>query len=186
MRWSCWCGRVSRDEGHRVAAVVPRTRRRVRWIVVATALAIVAGTVVTGTGPHAGDENARRFDLAITTVTRIHSIVVWIAVAAMVLLIWHLRRLAHDRQVLDAAIYAWCIAAFAQGAVGYVQYFSGVPATLVAVHVAGATTLWGVTVWLACSTSRVSMTAHQLVRHAAGDDADPPLGTTADAGRAQA
>lgn len=160
------------DEGRRIAAVVPRTRKLVRWVVVATALAVVAGTVVTGSGPHAGDETARRFDLAITTVTRVHSIVVWIAVGAMVRLIWHLRRLAHDREVLDAAIYAWCIAAFAQSTVGYVQYFSGVPAALVAVHVAGATTLWALTVWLACSTSRVSMTAHQLIRHHAGNDVD--------------
>ena len=154
------------DEGRRILAVVPRTRRYVRWVVVWTGLAIVAGTVVTGTGPHAGDEDARRFDLAITTVTRFHSVVVWIAVGAMAALLWHLRRLAHDREVLDAPIYAWCIAAVAQGTVGYLQYWSGVPAGLVAIHVAGATTLWAVTVWLACSTSRVTMTAHQLVRHA--------------------
>ena len=55
--------------------------------------------------------------------------------------------------MLDAPIYAWCIAAVAQGTVGYLQYWSGVPAGLVAVHVAGATTLWGITVWLACSTT---------------------------------
>ncbi|MFT3854653.1 MAG: COX15/CtaA family protein [Ilumatobacteraceae bacterium] len=153
------------DEGRRVAAVVPRTRRAVRWVVVWTALALVAGTVVTGTGPHAGDEKARRFDLAITTVTRTHGVVVWIAVAATGFLLWHLRRLPHDREVLDAPIYGWCIAAVAQGTVGYLQYWSGVPAGLVAVHVAGATTLWAMTVWLACSTTRVSMNAHQLVRH---------------------
>ena len=153
------------DEGRRVTAVVPRTRTAVRWVVVWTALALVAGTVVTGTGPHAGDEQARRFDLAITTVTRTHSIVVWIAVAAMSYLLWHLRRLPHDREVLDAPIYGWCIAAVAQATVGYLQYWSGVPAGLVAVHVAGATALWAMTVWLACSTTRVSMSAHQLLRH---------------------
>jgi cytochrome c oxidase assembly protein subunit 15 len=153
------------DGGRRVAAVVPRTRKAVRWVVLWTALALVAGTVVTGTGPHAGDEEARRFDLAITTVTRTHSIVVWIAVAAMAYLLWHLRRLSHDREVLDAPIYGWCIAAVAQGTVGYVQYWSGVPAGLVAVHVAGATALWATTVWLACSTTRVSMSAHELLRH---------------------
>jgi cytochrome c oxidase assembly protein subunit 15 len=157
------------DDGRRIAAVVPRTRRRVRWVVVWTGLAIVAGTVVTGTGPHAGDEEARRFDLAITTVTRIHGIVVWIAVGAAVLLLWHLRGLAHDREVLDAPIYAWCLAATAQGTIGYLQYWSGVPAGLVELHVAGATTLWGVTVWLACSTTRVSQTAHQLLRQARED-----------------
>ncbi len=159
------------DEGRRIAAVVPRTKRRVRWVVIWTGLAIVAGTVVTGTGPHAGDEEARRFDLAITTVTRIHGIVVWIAVAAMLWLVWHLRGLAHDREVLDAPLVAWGVAATAQGTIGYLQYWSGVPAGLVALHVAGATTLWAITVWLACSTTRVSQNAHQLLRHASSTGA---------------
>ncbi|MEO5899838.1 MAG: COX15/CtaA family protein [Ilumatobacteraceae bacterium] len=167
------------DEGRRISAVVPRTRRRVWWVVIWTALALVAGTVVTGTGPHAGDEKARRFDLAITTVTRTHGLVVWGAVAAAVALLWNLRRLPHDRKVLDAPVYAWVIAAGAQGTIGYLQYWSGVPAGLVAIHVAGATTLWSVTVWLLCSTNRVSMTAHQLVRHVGGRSAvatlDGPL-----------
>ena len=169
------------DEGRRINAVVPRTRARVRLVVVWTALAIVAGTVVTGTGPHAGDEKARRFDLAITTVTRIHSVVVWIAVAAALALVWQLRKLPHDRQVLDAPLVAWCSAAVVQGGVGYVQYFSGVPAGLVVIHVAGATTLWAVTVWLWCSTRRVSMTAHQLIRRAEQRAAgEPALAPTAD------
>jgi cytochrome c oxidase assembly protein subunit 15 len=153
------------DAGRRVAAVVPRTRRAVRWVVVWTALALVAGTVVTGTGPHAGDEDARRLDLAITTVTRVHGIVVWIAVGMMAMLLWRIRHLAHDREVLDAPVYAWCTAAVAQGTIGYLQYWSGVPAGLVMLHVAGATTLWAVTVWLACSTTRVTMNAHQLLAH---------------------
>lgn len=153
------------DGARRMPAVVPRVRRAVRWVVIWTALALVAGTVTTGTGPHAGDEAARRFDLAITTVTRVHGVVVWIAVAAMAFLIWRLRRLPHDRQVLDAPIYGWCIAAVAQGTIGYLQYWSGVPAGLVALHVAGATTLWGITVWLACATKRPSLSPHQLVRH---------------------
>jgi heme a synthase len=170
------------DEGRRISSVVPRTRRRVWWVVIWTALALSAGTVVTGTGPHAGDEQARRFDLAITTVTRTHGVVVWIAVAAAVALLWHLRRLPHDRKVLDAPVYAWCIAAGAQGTIGYLQYWGGVPTGLVAVHVAGATTLWSVTVWLLCSTNRVSMNAHQLVRHAgtrSSDDARQGSGTLA-------
>jgi heme a synthase len=158
------------DEGRRILAVVPRTRSRVRWVVVWTALVIVAGTVVTGTGPHAGDEHARRFDLAITTVTRVHGIVVWIAVASVIWLFWQLRSRPHDREVLDAPLYAWCIAATAQGTIGYLQYWSGVPAGLVELHVAGATTLWGVTVWLGCSTTRVSMSAHQIVRRHRHDE----------------
>jgi cytochrome c oxidase assembly protein subunit 15 len=145
---------AGRPDGPTMRAVVPRTRKRVGAVVVWTGLAIVAGTVVTGTGPHAGDERARRFDLAITTVTRIHGIVVWIAVAMALRLMWHLRRLAHDRAELDVPIVAWFVAATVQGSIGYVQYAAGVPAGLVLLHVAGATTLWAITVWLWCSTSR--------------------------------
>ena len=158
------------DGGVRVNTVVPRTRQRVRVMVVWTALAIVAGTVVTGSGPHAGDEKARRFTfLSITWATRIHSLIVWVAVLTAVTLLWHLRKRAHDREVLDAPLTAWCCAAVAQGAVGYLQYASGVPPGLVAVHVALATTLWAISVWLWCATSRVSATARTLIAAARRD-----------------
>jgi cytochrome c oxidase assembly protein subunit 15 len=151
------------DEGTRVPAVVPRVRRRVRWLAVWTMLAAVAGTVVTGTGPHAGDDTARRFfgtttDInghALQWVSRIHAGIVWIAVAVALSLFWQLRRLAHDRSELDAPLTAWVVVALAQGAVGYMQYAAGLPVGLVLVHMAGVTTLVAVTAWLWCSTSRV-------------------------------
>jgi cytochrome c oxidase assembly protein subunit 15 len=152
------------DDVKRVSTVVPRTRHRVRLMVLWTALAIAAGTVVTGTGPHAGDEKAHRFTfLSITWVTRIHSLVVWIAVLMATRLLWHLRKRPRDRQVLDLPLTVWLCVAVAQGAVGYLQYAEGVPAPLVAVHVALATTLWAVSVWLWCSTSRASGTARSLI-----------------------
>lgn len=152
------------DGVKRVSTVLPRTRHRLRLMVVWTALAIVAGTVVTGTGPHAGDEEARRFTfLSITWVTRIHSVVVWVAVLMAMNLLWHLRKRAHDREVLDAPLTAWICVAIAQGGVGYLQYANGVPAPLVAVHVALATTLWAVSVWLWCATSRASGTARSMI-----------------------
>lgn len=152
------------DGATRVSAVVPRTRHRLRLLVVWTALAIMAGTVVTGTGPHAGDEKARRFTfLSITWVTRIHSVIVWIAVLMAFNLLWHLRKRAHDREVLDAPLTLWICVAVAQGGVGYLQYANGVPAPLVAAHVALATTLWATAVWLWCSTSRPSGSARTLI-----------------------
>ncbi len=148
----------------RVSTVVPRTRHRLRLLVVWTALAILAGTVVTGTGPHAGDERARRFTfLSVTWVTRIHSVIVWIAVLMALSLLWHLRKRAHDREVLDAPLTLWICVAIAQGGVGYLQYANGVPPALVAVHVALATTLWATAVWLWCSTSRASGSARSLI-----------------------
>ena len=145
-------------------------------MVVWTALAILAGTVVTGTGPHAGDERARRFTfLSITWVTRIHSTIVWVAVLMATRLLWHLRKHPHDREVLDAPLTAWMSVAVAQGCVGYLQYANGVPAPLVALHVALATTLWAISVWLWCATSRISGTAGDLV------EASPGRGSIAEA-----
>ena len=162
------------DEGERVAAVVPRIRRRVRWLAVWTWIAVLAGTVVTGTGPHAGDVEARRFfgsetdinGTALKWVSRIHGTIVWVAVAVALTTLWQLRRLRHDREVLDAPITAWILAAVVQGAIGYIQYGSGLPAGLVVLHVAGATTVMGVTAWLWNSTSKVNVSAHHLVAQA--------------------
>jgi cytochrome c oxidase assembly protein subunit 15 len=129
-------------------------------MVVAAALAIVAGTVVTGTGPHAGDERAHRFTfLSITWAARLHSVVVWAAILLAFRLLWNLRHDVRDRDVLDAPVTAWLCVAMAQGAVGYLQYANGVPAPLVAVHVALATTLWACSVWLWCATAAVGSAA---------------------------
>jgi cytochrome c oxidase assembly protein subunit 15 len=166
------------DGAKRVSTVVPRTRHRLRLMVVWTAMAIVAGTVVTGTGPHAGDERARRFTfLSITWVARIHSAIVWIAVLMALSLLWHLRRRAHDREVLDAPLTLWMCVALLQGGVGYLQYANGVPAPLVAVHVALATTLWATSVWLWCTTSRPTGSARTLIAASRRDSLLPEVAT---------
>lgn len=177
------------DRGRRVSAVVPRIRRRVQLLSVWSMLAVLAGTVVTNTGPHAGDavgDNgvacsagaAKRFfgkecainGDALVWVTRIHGIIVWITVAIALSLLWHLRRLRHDREVLDAPLTAWMITAIAQGLVGYVQYANGLPIGLVAIHLGGATVLTGCTAWLWCSTTKVAAPAAELVDAAAAQD----------------
>ena len=81
-------------------------------------------------------------------------------------LLWTLRRLRHDRKVLDAPLTGWILVAVVQGAIGYVQYAAGLPAGLVLVHVAGATTLMGMTAWLWCSTTRMNVTVDELVAQA--------------------
>ncbi len=110
------------------------------------AASLATGTVVTGAGPHAGDESARRYGFDISTVAEIHSVTVWIAVAVFLALVVVLRR---DRALFDrlsSNVSTWMFIAVVQGGIGYLQYFNDIPATLVAAHVAGATALWVVTV----------------------------------------
>jgi cytochrome c oxidase assembly protein subunit 15 len=96
-------------------------------------LVIAAGTVVTGTGPHGGDETAHRFQLVMTDVVRVHSIPVWVLVALTVYL---------AVKTKHRAVTVLLAVEIAQGAIGYTQYFTGVPALLVAVHVVGALAVW--------------------------------------------
>jgi cytochrome c oxidase assembly protein subunit 15 len=113
---------------------------------VLVAASLATGTVVTGAGPHAGDETARRYGFDISTVAEIHSVTVWIAVASFLALVVVLRRDSAMFDRLSRNVSTWMFVAVVQGGIGYVQYFSDIPATLVAAHVAGATALWAVTV----------------------------------------
>ena len=112
------------------------------------AAALVTGTVVTGSGPHAGDETARRYGFDISSVAEIHSVTVWVSVAVFLGLVVALRGvpLLFDR--LSVNVSTWMFVAVVQGGIGYLQYFNDIPAVLVAAHVAGATALWVVTVQL--------------------------------------
>jgi cytochrome c oxidase assembly protein subunit 15 len=140
---------IDRSSDRRVAAptTVPARFVPTMLVAVGTAVAIVTGTVVTGTGPHAGDEDVRRWGFDISTVARIHSIAVLATIGIFVVLLWRLRgSTITDRD--RTALSTWIFVALVQGAIGYLQYFNGVPELLVAVHIAGATLLWVATVHL--------------------------------------
>lgn len=106
------------------------------------AAALVTGTLVTAAGPHAGDKSAERpvtrLQVEITTLVHAHSALVWIYLALLVGLGFGLAAVHAPRRIgirLVVLVALVCT----QAAVGLVQYFTGVPAALVAAHVAGAT-----------------------------------------------
>ncbi len=125
----------------------------IRMVVGSSSLALVTGTVVTATGPHAGDENAVRLGFALTSVARVHSVSVLVAVALIIYLAVRAKQVNGDANTRDA-IQALLFAAVFQGAIGYAQYYTGVPVALVAVHIVGATALWFAVCNLAISPSR--------------------------------
>jgi cytochrome c oxidase assembly protein subunit 15 len=139
--------------GHRTAVSV--TAARLLWLLtVATAVAIVTGTVVTGAGPHAGDEDVERLDVTVGAAARVHGIAVVAAVVTAIVTAIVIRRRAEDRRALQGPLGTWMFVGLLQAAVGYTQYFNEVPAGLVAIHVAGATVLWVATVWLLLETTQ--------------------------------
>lgn len=100
--------------------------------------AITIGTLVTGSGPHAGDVDAPRLNFAITTITRTHSASVWLL---MIVTIYFLLRKNLNFET-KRWLQIFIVLALGQGALGYIQYFLGVPEGLVALHLLGSVLVW--------------------------------------------
>ena len=108
---------------------------------VAAALTIFLGTVVTASGPHGGDEEVERLPFLLPDVARLHGIAVVLFLALALVMLWKLRQAGVDRAI-ERRSEALLAVLVAQAVLGYVQYFSGVPPLLVGFHIAGATAVW--------------------------------------------
>ena len=122
-------------------------------------LVIVLGTLVTGSGPHAGDEQARRFGFDIRTVAILHAD----AVIALFGLTLALAVALRTNKVILRKIYIFTLIALAQGAIGYIQYFTGIPEVLVAAHLLGATLVW-IAAWRIRLTFITASTNHRKLK----------------------
>jgi heme a synthase len=110
-------------------------------IVATVALMMTAGTVVTGTGPLAGASDVARYHLPLEGVTQLHADIGWLLAGLMVALLLGLHISGAPTRAIRLG---WLLLALIglQGVIGYAQYFSGLPAGLVWVHVAGSTAIW--------------------------------------------
>jgi cytochrome c oxidase assembly protein subunit 15 len=97
---------------------------------------VYLGTVVTGSGPHAGDASAPRNGLNPHVMSHVHAAAVYALVAVTVTLCWQLRKLPTFRLAL-----LMLAMEFAQATIGFVQYFTNLPIALVAAHLVGAAAL---------------------------------------------
>jgi cytochrome c oxidase assembly protein subunit 15 len=129
------------DEGEPTATVVPPLRWLTALSATTLAAVLVAGTLVTAAGPHAGDTSpyrtVPRLRIEITTLVHAHSSLLVAYLALLVGLGFGLLAVRAPRPVL-LRLGVLVLLVFAQATVGTVQFFTGVPAALVAVHVAGA------------------------------------------------
>jgi heme a synthase len=131
------------------------------------AAVLVTGTLVTAAGPHAGDRSPSRtvprLKVEITTLVHAHSSLLIAYGALLVGLGCGLLAVAAARAIvvrLGVLLALVC----AQAAVGTTQYFAGVPAALVAVHVAGAA---------ACTAATAALWASMRVRMRERTEAEP-------------
>ena len=126
---------------------VPTSRapKPLRQLTIVTAVVLAAqlisGTLVTAAGPHAGDKSidapVPRLEVEIVTLVQLHAVVLMVYLALLLVLGFALRKARADRRVIRRLVVLLILVA-AQALVGRVQYAIGVPAALVAIHVAGA------------------------------------------------
>ncbi|TQR86431.1 heme A synthase [Mycobacterium hodleri] len=129
------------DDGVSALAVPNPLRQLTVLCGMALAVVLVTGTMVTGAGPHAGDKSIEspvpRLGLDIVTLVYRHSALVTAYLCLLIGLAFALLAVRAPRPVTMRVVVLLVLVAL-QGMVGTVQFFTGVPAVLVAVHVAGA------------------------------------------------
>lgn len=155
--------RVRGTSGSTVGAL---TRRLVLATYAVTWVVVYLGTVVTGSGPHAGDADAPRNGLSPQVMSHVHAASVYLLVALTLACLVTLRR-----SPLLPAVRLLLVVELAQGVIGFVQYFTNLPVALVAAHLVGAAVL------VAAATRVLVVTA------APRPAVDRPLGTPSDAVR---
>lgn len=124
--------------------LIPLVTKLIWLHLLLTSLVLIAGTIVTGSGPHAGDSAAERFNLDSRTMAWIHAdlVIALLGVSIALVIAIRLGLTGQARQVLSGRIQIFLIVALAQGGIGYIQYFTKLPEALVAAHIIGSIAVW--------------------------------------------
>ncbi|MFF3486081.1 heme A synthase [Streptomyces sp. NPDC002701] len=123
--------------------LVGRPVQQMAWILVGvTVLLIAVGTVVTGAGPHAGDSSeVERIPLDWENVTKLHAVLAWIVVT-LAFALWFVLKAVDAPEGPLHRTHDLFLVLLAQGAIGYVQYFTDLPEVLVGLHMFGSCLVW--------------------------------------------
>jgi heme a synthase len=123
--------------------LVGKSVQQLVWFLVsASVLLIAVGTVVTGAGPHAGDSSeVERMPLDWENVTKLHAVLAWIVVT-LTFALWFVLKAVDAPKGPLARTRDLFLILLAQGAIGYVQYFTDLPELLVGLHMFGSALVW--------------------------------------------
>lgn len=133
--------RVDEPDGP-ARSLVPGPLRTLTWITVAaSAVVVVLGVLVTGSGPHAGDPDAPRNGLDPLRISQVHAESVFLLLGLSVALWLALRAVDAPAQAVRATG-VLVVVELTQSLIGFVQYFTGLPEILVGAHMLGASLVW--------------------------------------------
>ena len=109
-------------------------------------LVLFLGTLVTGSGPHAGDATAERFPFDLRTMAWLHadSVIALFGITFGLFVVHGVSDHTKKRLKIFVAI------ALSQGLIGYVQWYLDLPELMVGLHLVGSTLVWvaSMRVWL--------------------------------------
>ena len=140
-----------------VLQLQPMTRTVTKVVTALSFLVLLLGVVVTGTGPHAGDEDAKRYPFNFEAVSILHadSVIALICLSIALYLVVKVSESPEVKKLFGRMILIFLAICLAQGAIGYLQYLTGLPELLVGAHLLGATLVW-IHAWRLNLTGRTS------------------------------
>ena len=140
-----------------VLELQPMTRTVTKVVTALSFIVLLLGVVVTGTGPHAGDADAKRYPFDFQAVSILHadSVIALICLAIALYLVVKVSESAEVKKLFGRMILIFLAICLAQGAIGYLQYLTGLPELLVGAHLLGATLVW-IHAWRLNLTGRAS------------------------------
>ncbi len=142
--------RLGEGDGPAVSGVPDGVSWLVRGIFVTGWAVLYAGTVVTGSGPHAGDADAPRNGLDPQGLSQLHADLVMLLLGLSVAAVLVLRSVDASRLARRASVTLLGVE-LAQASVGFVQYFTDLPVPLVTMHLLGAALFSAALTWLLLS-----------------------------------
>jgi heme a synthase len=163
---------------HREALVGTEIVWLARFLIATLCVLILAGTIVTGSGPHAGGKGAQRVPIAFRDIAELHSTIALFLIGCTLasLFALHVAKAPGRTQRVARTMLE---VMFIQGALGYTQYFLHDNPVVIEFHLAGATAIWiaAITFYLSLHRHPEPIPTDQLVRSPAGS-LSTPVGAT--------
>ena len=128
--------------------VLPTTKLLIRIVTVLSLVVITLGTIVTGSGPHAGDIQAKRYHIDPRQISWLHadSVIALLCLTLALYLVIKVSEPVETQSFIGKKVLLFLLVCLSQGAIGYIQYFTHLPEALVAAHLLGAGLMW-LTIW---------------------------------------